>query len=170
MKIDTKNLKIADVRYYDSEHNGLELTCPISKVVLYNRGDTYVNLLNPIDFTLVCKRVPGPTSWEGERLETRIVPLAGQVVTGEAWLVTDFDFGNYFGSDTVDLEDVENFVLHSSYFYKDRLAIVQRKLSQGRISWGLRRDLMEVLASDMEEHEAMKEFFEERKPQKVIQK
>ena len=46
MIIKTENLKLAEVRYFDVERNGLEFTPPLSHVVLLNRGDTYVSLLN----------------------------------------------------------------------------------------------------------------------------
>ena len=37
--IKVKDLKIADVRYFDKVHNGLEFTDPVSRVVLLNRGE-----------------------------------------------------------------------------------------------------------------------------------
>ena len=40
--IKVKDLTVADVRYFDQAHNGLEYTEPVSRVVLLNRGDTYI--------------------------------------------------------------------------------------------------------------------------------
>ena len=46
--IKVKDIKLADVRYFDREHNGLEFTDAVSRVILLNRGDTYINLLKDI--------------------------------------------------------------------------------------------------------------------------
>ena len=57
MMIKTENIKLAEVRYFDVENNGLEYTPPLSHVILLNRGDTYISLLNCGDFAPIYKRV-----------------------------------------------------------------------------------------------------------------
>ena len=47
MKFKTEDLRIAAVRHFDIEHNGLGYTEPLGLKVLLQRGDTYINLLNP---------------------------------------------------------------------------------------------------------------------------
>ena len=169
MKVNTSDLKLAEVRYYDVPHNGLEYTKPLAYVVLLNRGDTYVSLLNPGDIAPIYERVPYTSNAVGteDYIGTKIRQVSGESVSGEAWLLTDFDFTTKFDRKDVEIEAVEDFVLGSGLFFKDRISLAQDRARRS----GVRRFLMgKIIEKDQEPMREMLEFFEERSSKKVYEK
>ena len=130
--IKVKDIKVADVRYFDGEHNGLEFTEPLSRVVLLNRGDTYINLLNPGEFAPIYKRIPNTTNAYSteDYFGTKIEHVSGMERTGEAWLLTDGDFRCIFSGDEVTIKEIEDYVLRSSYYFHNRAELIDRRLGQ----------------------------------------
>ena len=170
MKVNTKNLSVAEVRYYDLEKNGLEYTPPLSHVVLLNRGDTYVNLFNCADFAPVYTRVKNVSNRfkdSDEFFGTKINLVCGEVQSGEAWLINDIDFSEVFNTEEVDVDDVENYVLESDLFFKDRLEIIatlQKRYILPEVS------VRSIIEKDQKLLDEMNAFFAEREKQKVKQK
>lgn len=172
MKVNTKDLKVAEVRYYDVDHRGLEYTKPVSHVILLNRGDTYVNLLNPGEFSPIYKRVPSTTNACGteDYFGTKIEQVCGEFVSGEAWLLSDIDFSGVFESAEVDIHDVEDYVILSSDFYHNRVDVIQQRLDREKISYREKRELVKIIEQDSILQGKMDEFFAVRGVQKVMQK
>lgn len=170
--IKVKDLKIADVRYFDKVHNGLEFTDPVSRVVLLNRGDTYINLLNPGEIAPVYRRIPNttnPFSTE-DYFGTKIEHVCGNEATGEAWLLADVDLKSIFHKDEVTIDEVEDYVLRSCYYYHNRLELIESRLNRGKLST---RDIMllvDTKVKDQKSETAMREFFAERGVYKVYTK
>lgn len=169
MKVNTDDLKLAEVRYYDVEHNGLEYTKPLAYVVLLNRGDTYVSLLNPGDIAPIYERVPYTSNAVGteDYIGTKIRQVFGDVISGEAWLLTDFDFTTKFDRKDVEIKDVEDFVLGSELFFKDRISLAQDRAKKSITQRFL---MSKVIVKDQEPMREMLEFFAERDSKKVYQK
>ena len=171
--INTKDLKIAAIRYYDDEHNGMEFTDPVSHVVLLNRGDTYINLLNPGEVCPIWVRVPNTTNAIGssdEYIGTKIDIVQGDIQSGEAWLIDDTDMSSCFGKENVSLRDVENYVISSSDYFHNRAELIQDRLRRERMSYRQRRELIKIKEHDGVKFGEMEAFFEERGVQKVKQK
>lgn len=170
--IKVKDIKIADVRYFDREHNGLEFTDAVSRVILLNRGDTYINLLNPGEIAPIYRRIPNttnPFSTE-DYFGTKIEHVCGEERTGEAWLLADVDLKSVFHKDEVTMDEVEAYVLRSCYYYHNRAELIERKLNQGKLST---RDIMllvDTKVKDKKSETAMREFFAERGVYKVYTK
>lgn len=170
--INVKDLKVADVRYFDKEHNGLEYAEPVSRVVLLNRGDTYINLLCPGEIASLYRRIPNttnPLSTE-DYFGTKIEHVCGEEETGEAWLLTDVDFKSIFHRDEVTIEDVEDYVLRSCYYYHNRAELIERRLNRSKLST---RDIMLLIDTKVKDKEGkakMDEFFAARGVQKVYSK
>ena len=169
MKINTRDLKLAEVRYYDAEHNGLELTRPLAYVVLLNRGDTYVSLLNPGEIAPIYERVPRTVNVTstGDYFGTKVRQLSGDSDSGEVWLLTDYDFVTKISKEKVDINDVEDYVLDSNLFFKDRIALAESRAKRSAIQ---RFKMGKIIAADQEDMNNMLSFFAERASQKVYQK
>lgn len=170
--IKVKDLTVADVRFFDKEHNGLEYTDAVSRVVLLNRGDTYINVLNPGEMAPIYRRIPNTTNAYSteDYFGTKIEHVCGEEVTGEAWLLVDVDFKRVFHKDEVSMEEVENYVLGSCYYFHNRAELIERRLNQGRLST---RDIMllvDTQVKDKHSKEEMDSFFAERGVQKVYSK
>ena len=170
--INVKDLKVADVRYFDEAHNGLEYTEPVSRVILLNRGDTYINLLNPGEIAPIYRRIPNttnPLSTE-DYFGTKIEYVSGVEATGEAWLLSDVDFRCVFRRDEVTLEDIEDYVLRSTYYYHNREELIDRRLKRGKISKHDIMTMVDTKARDSKSREKMCEFFAARGVYKVYTK
>ena len=170
--IKVKDLIVADVRYFDMIHNGLEYTGPISKVILLNRGDTYINLLNPGEIAPIYRRIPNTTNAYSteDYFGTKIEHVCGEEVTGEAWLLADVDFGKIFQNEEVSIEDVEDYVLKSDDYFHNRSELIERRLHQKRTN---SRDIMVMVGTkikDEKKRAEMESFFAERGIQKVYSK
>lgn len=170
--IKVKDLKVADVRYFDKAHNGMEYTQPLSRVVLLNRGDTYINLLNPGEIAPIYRRIPNTTNAYSteDYFGTKIEHVCGEEVTGEAWLLADIDFSRIFHSEYVDIKDVEDYVLRTSDYYHNRADLIESRLQRGGLST---RDIMllvDTKVKDKEKKAEMDAFFNERGVQKVYSK
>ena len=169
MGIKTKDLKLAEVRYFDKENNGLELTPPLSYVVLLNRGDTYISLLNPGEFYPVYKRVKHKSNVysEDEYIGTKVELMCGEVCNGEAWLLNDVDFNKHFGCEEVDMDTVYDYVITSSLFFKDRLELAKNYANRHGLPFFTIRN---IVKKDQKSIDDMNAFFAEREKQKVMKK
>lgn len=170
--IRVKDLKVADVRFFDKEHNGMEYTQPLSKVVLLNRGDTYINLLNPGEIAPIYRRVENTTNAYSteDYFGTKIEHVCGEEVTGEAWLLTDADFRAIFHTDYVDLKVVEDYVLRSCDYYHNRSELIEGRLKRGGLNT---REIMLMVNTKVEDEKRRAEmdaFFSERGVKKVYTK
>ena len=168
MKVNTKDLRLAEVRYYDAAHNGLEYTKPLANVVLLNRGDTYISLLNPGDIAPIYKRVENTTNILGteDYFGTKIEQVSGDSTSGEAWLLADADFTRIFGKEQVEIREVEDYVLRSNLFFKDRPALAADRAKSSAIS-AIR--MRRIIEDDQVSLNSMLLFFAEREEQKVYQ-
>lgn len=170
--IKVKDLTVADVRYFDKEHNGLEYAEPVSRVVLLNRGDTYINLLNPGEIAPIYRRIPNTTNAYSteDYFGTKIAHVCGEEATGEAWLLADVDFSRIFHEDEVDIRDVEDYVLRSGFYFHNRAELIDRRLNQEKLGT---RDIMlmvDTKVKDEKKKAEMDSFFAERGVQKVYSK
>lgn len=171
MKINTKDLRLAEVRYFDVENNGLEYTPPLSYVVLLNRGDTYINLLNCGDFAPIYSRNDHESNIYNrdteEYIGTKVELVCGEVQEGEAWLLNDTDFVQHFGCEEVEMADVEHYVLQSNLFFKDRIELATTVMNRHGLPF---LSIKNIVKKDEKCHEEMRRFFAEREPQKVMKK
>lgn len=169
MIINTKELKIAAVRYFDKDKNGLELTDPISHVVLLNRGATYISLFSPGELAPIYKRLPCTANKCGleDSYGTKIKLVSGEVQTGEAWLLTDTDFYSVFGKGLVSLRDVEDYVIESGDYFHDRADIIRQRISSERLPIRDKKRLLKIVQQDEINKGNMDSFFKERGVQKL---
>ena len=170
--IKVKDLCVADVRYFDEKHNGMEYTDPVSRVILLKRGDTYINLLNPGEIAPIYRRVPNTTNALGteDYFGTKIQHVCGDEVTGEAWLLASVDFNRIFADEEVTIEDVEDYVLRTNYYYHNREELIERRIHRMRQNSRDVMSLIEKKLDDEKKRAKMVEFFAERGVHKVYTK
>lgn len=167
MGIDTSKIKLAELKYFDEKHNGVEFTEPQSLGILLFVKGRYVNLFEPGECYPVFKRnrFYGCFDGNGSQYGTKLEIASGEAITGPCWVLRDVDFKDVFGKSIVDYEDIENYVLGSDDFFKDRMKIALERLEKFRRP----AKMMKIINRDMDKTIEMEEFFLDRghKVQKV---
>lgn len=159
-------LCVAEVKWFDSFNNGLEITEePISHVILYNKDDGYFNVLNPDESLSLYKREPSTTSRLGREyyIGSAVNLVSGEAADGPAWLLTDIDLSKIFSStSSVSLTEIENYVINSPLFFHDRKPFLESMVKDKnngaspieRMRW------KSLIASDTSKLARMHSFFE----------
>ena len=164
VSFDIGKLCVAEVKWFDSINNGLEVTTePISHVILYNKDDRYFNVLNPDESLPLYKREPSSTKFFGKEYYIGIDLVSGEVADGPSWLLTDIDLSKIFSStSSVSLTEIENYVINSPLFFHDRKPFLESMVKDKnngaspieRMRW------KSLIASDTSKLARMHSFFE----------
>ena len=164
-KIKVDQLKLAELKYYDAEENGVEVSQPLSYIVLLQNGDDYVNLLAPEENYPVFRRNSHYTNYcsSGETYGSKVVLIGNEerLETGPCWVLCDDDFSEKLVKklgEVITIRDVQQYVLDSNYYFKDRLDIASvrsRGLSE-------RRKMNQIVRKDIPKKDALYTFFEVR--------
>lgn len=126
-KIDTKNLYLAELKRCDKDR-GVELMDPLSYVFVYQQDDSFYNIITKEEYPTY-KRVPySNDTADGEDYGTKVKLLNNIDVTGPCYLLTSAKGKELFAKDSVELKEIENYILNSSYFFKDRVDIAINRL------------------------------------------
>ena len=161
MIFDRNKLHLAEVKYFDIKHNGIELTDPAALVVVYEIDGRYINPLCHYEEFPTFKRtnVPNYNGSTDEYFGTKVVQLTEECSTGPCWLLRDNDdFGEKL-DDQVTLVDLEEYVLGSPYYFKDRLDIAKARLRKFERPFAMSR----IVRKDKESYEQYCEFFSSRR-------
>lgn len=119
--VNTNNIKLAKVKYFDVEHNGVEVAKEDPYVFLYKLGDTYVNLFDPIENLPVYSRVPySNTTRSGEDFGSKIVLTQGETKNGLCYVMENVEVKKLFNKDIISVSDLMNYMIHSEKFFLDR--------------------------------------------------
>lgn len=156
--IKTDRIKLSDLGYYVRD-KGVEHGDSLSKVILvdFDGNGSYVNPFCIEEAYPVFKRAPYSNETpSGVTYGTKLFPVSEDLVTGPCWGLCSDDFSETFGKEQVSLEELEDWVLSSSDFYKDRIAIAKRRLK----SSPFKRN--RILRNDQPLVDAMNEFFSGR--------
>ena len=128
MNIETKKLKLAQVRYYDEEHNGVEVPSLKAYVFLLKSGESYINILNPGEDLPVYERVPYTnTTLDGDDYGTKIVLAYGECESGPCYVVENIGMDHIFEVDSISLRQLKEYVMKSNLFFMDRLEIMKHR-------------------------------------------
>lgn len=158
-KISSNCIKMVDLRYY-VDGKGIELGDTLSKGVLVDFGNgRYVNPFCISDSYPIFKRdFSSNTTVDGHSFGTRVCHVSNKLVTGPCWILDNKDFSEVIGKSEISLEDLENYILISNEFYKDRIRIAEKRLFKGK----KKRKMMRMIAHDEELLAEMERFFVER--------
>lgn len=137
-RFNVEDLKIAELRCF--ANNNIKLTKPFGYGVLLRIDeDSYVNILNigeryPIfekkqilDFTAEDEiRIKNVGEYNGNAIQ--LVANEDQLKDGACWLIKG---GSFVGlEEQVTLEQIEDYVLNSELFFKDRMDIAKDRLKK----------------------------------------
>ncbi len=171
--IKTSKIREADIRYFDMQHNGLEITPPLGKVILIE-GDEYHNPFDLAGYSdmQVYRRVPNALMPYGteDYLGTMVELIANESIDGKALLLNDKDFTRIFGKDSISIDELEDYIIRSSDFYPDRRGIVAGRCEEGHLSPRKLRNYMQIMVRDTKEAMKTETFFAMRASQKVKKK
>ena len=158
-EISSKCIKLVDLKYY-VDGCGVEHGESLSKGILVDFGNgRYVNPFCIYDSYPIFERSHSSnTTFDGHSFGTRVCHVANKLVTGPCWVLDNKDFSKEIGKDEISLDDLENFILTSNDFYKDRIRIAEKRMYKGK----KKHKMMRVIAHDEELLAEMERFFIER--------
>lgn len=161
-----RDLKLAELKYYDEEHNGIEVMEPLSYVVLLRMGNSYVNFFKPEEIYPVFERTPyaNVSVKDGEEFGTKVRLLTDEedCVSGPCWLL-DREDDSCDKRDVVSVLEVEDYVLNSYRYFKDRIAIANERLKNFEHPFLMWR----IIKRDGDKALEIEKFFEDRKKSSV---
>ena len=160
-KIKTSRIKLADLKFFDSNYNGVELSDSQSRGILFDStgNEDYNNLFCLAEAYPIFKRAPvSNVTLGGVSYGTKLYHVSNKIVTGPCWILSSEDFSQIFNKDAVTLEEIEDYVLSSEKFFKDRVEIVQKRIKEGNNSL----PLSTIIERDEVGKALMDEFFAER--------
>ncbi len=158
-KISSKIIKSADLRYY-VDGMGIEMSDSLSKVVLVDFGNgRYINPFCISDDYPIFKRshVSNLTE-DGHAFGLKVYHVSNSLVTGPCWVLDNNDFSECIGKDEISFEDLENYILSSDDFYKDRFKIAEKRLFSGKRPFRMRK----IIKQDEISLATMENFFNSR--------
>ena len=131
-----ENLKLARVKYFDEEHNGVEVTRHDAYAFLYDVDGEYINVLNPERELPVYGRVPYTnTTLDGEDFGSKIVLRSGEALSGPCYVI-DYEHGDrFFERDNMTVGQLKQFVLKSSRFFIDRVKLIKEGSRKDRVKY-----------------------------------
>ena len=126
--INTKDLRLAQIRYFETSHNGVEVPSLQAYAFLQKIGKNYINILNPEAEYAVYDRVPyGNTTRDGVDYGTKIIRVSGEEEDGPCYVMEKLDMDHVFGVQELTKEQIEKIVLVSDLFFLDRPELLKRK-------------------------------------------
>ena len=128
MKINTKDLRIAEVRYFDTEHNGVEIPPLTAYAFLLKVGEEYINIINPGKDYPVYERVPySNTTREGWEFGTKIILATGECQDGLCYVVGNTPMEDVFCVSTVTRRELIENIVKSGEFFIDVAEIHEKQ-------------------------------------------
>ena len=158
-EISSKCIKMVELKYY-VDGKGIELGDSLSKGILVDFGNgRYINPFCISDGYPIFERAySSNVTGDGHSFGTRVHHVANKLTTGPCWILVNKDFTNEIGKDNISLDDLENYILASKDFYKDRIRIAEKRLFKGK----KKHKMMGIISRDEELLAEMERFFVER--------
>ena len=157
-KFKRDKLHLAELKYFDMQNNGIELSEPASYVVVYEIEDgKFLNALDPFEELPTFERIPCTTNIYGgqDYYGSKIRVLTDNYSTGPCWLLCDEKFRRSLPGMEIPLSEIENYVLDSSLYFKDRLDIAKKRLRKFEQPFKMAR----IVRCDKEKEGCVEEFF-----------
>ena len=131
-KFKAENVRLAKVKYYDVDHNGVEVNDMDAYAFLYQMGDNYINIFDVCESLPVFERVPySNTTLSGDDFGTKLKLVSGDDgSSGACYILEKEDGKKLFGREDIDMSTLQNYLLKSSKFFVDRLRLLEDKDSK----------------------------------------
>ena len=132
-KIKVENIKVAEIREFDVEHNGVAMNF-YSYLFLLEKDGVYINPFDVFEDYPIYKRLPySNTTLDGEDFGSKIKLIHGEEKDGPCIVLSTKKFSNFTDLKEFSLEQLENIVLLSSRYFKDREKIVKERFKYNPI-------------------------------------
>lgn len=152
------NLYLAELRWF-CEGKGIEFDLPLSYVILNKNGNQYSNVFDIYENYPVFKRSNCYSNCTSEGVEfgSKMIYKSGILEEGPCWVI---DSSLPVNKDEVSLDDLKNFVMQDSRYFKDRRDFAKKK--ERNVF-----KLMRLLFKDNLDYDYMNNYIESREKQKV---
>ena len=151
--INTEDLRLARIKYYDVAHNGAELSDIEAYAFLKKTGDRYVNVFDILkDLPVLDRSIYPNVMRNGEEFGNRLIHVCGELKDGPCYVIEPFSMREVIGFDYISEEELKEFVLRSDKFFVDRIKLIEEETGMKRIK------LQPVLKSDVENMQAFQEY------------
>lgn len=159
----TQDLRLARVKYFDTEHNGAELTSLEAYAFLRQLGDKFINVFDELEELPVLDRSVYPNVMpNGEEFGTRLIHVSGELNDGPCYVIEPFSVRDALGFDVISQVELKEYMYSSPKFFVDRMKLIEQEKGMKRISLmhTYREDQKSMAAfkSYISEHEKAKEY------------
>lgn len=162
MKISTKKLKLAKLKYFDEERNGAEVSDINAYAFLANVDGKYVNFFEPFseEELLVFKRSIYPNvTMDGEYYGNKLIQVSGDARDGKCFIIENVDVSKLLGKSIISDEELSDYVCSSSMFFIDRAELLKRKKNRTLIRKSF---INKRIAEDLQLMDEVDEYFDSR--------
>ena len=151
--LNTKNLRLARVKYYDVEHNGAELSEMEAYAFLQKVGDQYKNVFDEAEDLPVLDRSIYPNVMRsGEEYGNRLIHVCGELTDGACYVIEPVALHKLFGVDIIGTNDLKDYMFHSEKFFVDRAHLIQGEKASHRLR------MFSLLRADLIKLDAFKQY------------
>jgi len=159
-EIKVENLSRAALRYYSEKDNGIECSENLSEVFLVKISEgVYINPFNPLEMYPVFRRAPYANVLmpSGEDYGFKVWLVGGTEQTGPCYVLSSDRTGLIFKREKVTVGELEDYILSSGKYFKDRKGIALERIRKNPIQ------MLRVIKKDEDAEKKMLDFFEERR-------
>ncbi len=161
--INLKKLRIGVLKNFSLENNGVEVSENLAYVVLEEgKNPKYLNIFNMMEIygdIPVFERLPYANTtkcWEDFGSKLKVVQGEENLKSGPCYVLLKDDLSVYLGKDFMSAKELEEYIINSKYYFKDREDLVLERMKRHPIK------MAKILYSDFKQGEKVREFFEER--------
>jgi len=124
--INTKKLRLGQVRYFDTKTNSSEIPELSVYAFLYEVNGTYVNVLDfTRDYPVFDRYIYTNYASTGEAYGNKIQLVNGELKDGLCYILERGDASRLLGKDEVTLNDLLLYVINSDKFFIDRISLLE---------------------------------------------
>lgn len=161
--LNLKKLRIGVLKNFSLENNGVEVSENLAYVVLEEgKNPKYLNIYDiteMLDEIPIFKRLPYSNSTKfGEDFGSKLKVVQGEenLKSGPCYVLLKDDLSVYLEKDFMSAKELEEYIINSKYYFKDRGDLVLERMKRHPIK------MAKILYSDFKEGEKVQKFFEER--------
>lgn len=138
--IPVKKIKRAQIRYFECDKNGCEVTDIEAYTYFINIHGVYVNIFHPLEEFNIYVRTPyGNSTMDGESFGSMLRLVNGREEDGVCF-VLDKDDAYFSGRDYISCEDLEEEIINKEEFIVDRVDILRKRKCNKKEKQILKRD------------------------------
>lgn len=166
-KYNVKNVYVAELKYYDKEHDGVEFGEELSLVVLssFKKGNQtiFYNVLNEGEVLPTFGRSTKYGEYDsfGNQYGTKMHHLGGKLESGPCWVLRH-DLSGFDYKEEISKKEIEDAILESEHYFKDRKMIAEQRCREKNHPF----KMIKIIRKDSVAEDYMNYFFTEREEQR----